>query len=65
MPWPSRIGLSLAVFAGGFGFVTAALAAAVGHHEALHAELCHEVGHFTAAESVVRATLNLIGLHLA
>lgn len=61
MSWPSRVGLSLAVLVGGSALVTTAFAAAIGHHEALHAQLCHEVHHLAAAEPLFRATLTFIG----
>ncbi|MCJ8520486.1 hypothetical protein ABID21_003647 [Pseudorhizobium tarimense] len=60
MSWPAKISVGLAVLVGGSALVATALAAAIGHHEALHAQFCHEVDLFAPVEPFVRAALNSI-----
>jgi hypothetical protein len=58
--WPRKIVLVLAVFLGGSTLVTTALAAAVGHHEALHAQFCHEVNHLDMMGPFIRGALSFM-----
>ncbi|MCF6370687.1 hypothetical protein [Rhizobium halophilum] len=60
--WPRKIVLVLAILVGGSTLVTTALAAAVGHHAALHAQFCQEIDHSANLELFVRAALGFVAL---